>query len=202
MSFSAKWGFKTVAKATAQSPPSTLVFFLLALAAGAGGAWIFNLWEGEAAAQDPSQKAVIAGEMRLVDEGGRARLLLTLVRGKPRLFMLDDRGEYRLEMGLGESGEPHVWLRDQDGASKIQLALTSKGLPSITLADQRGKVRAILALSQEGEPTFLLKDRDGAERVAMWRNNNTEGLALADETGAPIAAFSAADGQRPSFDIY
>jgi hypothetical protein len=55
-----------------------------------------------------TQKVLVAGELRLADESGRARLSLTLVRDKPRLFMLDDNGEYRLEMGLGSSGEPHI----------------------------------------------------------------------------------------------
>jgi hypothetical protein len=77
-----------------------------------------------------SQKALVAGELRLADESGRARLLLTLVRDKPRLFMLDDNGECRLEMGLGSSGEPHIWLRDQEGERESPGGLeTGKRLP-------------------------------------------------------------------------
>ncbi|MDR2353453.1 MAG: hypothetical protein LBF22_09920 [Deltaproteobacteria bacterium] len=180
-------------------------YLVVAFLSGVSGGFLVNLWEKDAQAQsppNPSQTALLAGELRLVDATGRTRLLMTLLRGKPRLLMLDDNGEYRLELGLGDTGEPHVWLRDSDGASKVQLALTSKGLPSITLADQKNRVRAILALSQEGEPTFLLKDRQEKDRVALFRNNNTEGLALADERGVPIASFSAVDGERPSFDIY
>jgi hypothetical protein len=149
-----------------------------------------------------SQKALVAGELRLADESGRTRLLLTLVRDQPRLFMLDDNGEYRLEMGLGSSGEPHIWLRDQEGAAKVQVALTGKGLPSFTLADQRGRDRAVLALSQEGEPTLILRDPAGKDRVALWRDQKSAGLALADETGKPIAALSSQEKGKPSLSYF
>ncbi|MDR2349919.1 MAG: hypothetical protein LBF41_04745 [Deltaproteobacteria bacterium] len=157
---------------------------------------------GPAAKPNPGGSALVAGELRLVDETGRTRLLMTLVRGKPRLFMLDEGGEYRLEMGLGADGEPHVWLRDSDGASKVQLALSSRGIPSLTLADQNKKERAVLALSKEGEPTLIMRDNAGKDRVAIWRNKSAEGMALADKNGKPILMMSAEDGERAVFDIY
>jgi hypothetical protein len=156
----------------------------------------------QADSPSPSQKALVAGELRLADDSGRTRLLLTLVRDKPRLFMLDDNGEYRLEMGLGVSGEPHVWLRDREGAAKVQVALTGKGLPSFTLADQRGRDRAVLALSQEGEPTLILRDPGGKDRVALWRDKKNAGLALADETGKPVAALSVPEKGKPTLSYY
>ncbi|MDR2612135.1 MAG: hypothetical protein LBG06_04630 [Deltaproteobacteria bacterium] len=180
----------------------------LAALCGFAGAFIFSLASGRAEAQDParpqdpSARALVTGELRLVDGSGRTRLLMTLVRGKPRLFMLDDAGEYRLEMGLGSDGEPHVWLRDSDGASKVQLALSARGLPSLTLADQRGRERSVLALSREGEPTFLMRDAEGADRVAVWRDKGTEGLALADAKGQPILLISARDGERAEIQSF
>jgi hypothetical protein len=155
-----------------------------------------------AGGQDPSSRALVAGELRLTDETGRTRLLMTLVRGKPRMFMLDDSGEYRLEMGLGQEGEPHVWLRDADGASKVQLALSGRGLPSLTLADQKKRERAVLALSREGEPTFLMRDDKGSDRVAVWRDKDTGGLALADPGGKTVLMISAKDGQRAEVQVF
>ncbi|MDR3154119.1 MAG: hypothetical protein LBW85_07610 [Deltaproteobacteria bacterium] len=174
----------------------------LAALCGAAGAFCFSLASGSAEAQDPGSRALVTGELRLVDETGRTRLLMTLVRGKPRLFMLDDAGEYRLEMGLGQEGEPHVWLRDADGASKVQLALSSRGRPSLTLADQRNRERAVLALSREGEPTFLLRDAEGADRVAVWRGKDTGGLAFADSKGQPVLLLSAKDGERAEVRVF
>ncbi|MDR1042193.1 MAG: hypothetical protein LBR80_18895 [Deltaproteobacteria bacterium] len=175
---------------------------------GFAGAFCFSAVSGSAEAQapsaqaPPSSRALVAGELRLTDETGRTRLLMTLVRGKPRMFMLDDSGEYRLEMGLGQEGEPHVWLRDKDGASKVQLALSARGLPSLTLADQRDRERAVLALSREGEPTFLMRDDKGADRVAVWRDKDTGGMALADTKGQTVLMISAKDGQRAEVQVF
>ncbi|MDR2460913.1 MAG: hypothetical protein LBE38_09055 [Deltaproteobacteria bacterium] len=182
-----------------------LVLVLSSVFCGFLGAFFYGLiFDSRASAQapNPSQNALVTGEIRLVDETGRTRLLMTLVRGKPRFFMLDDNGEYRLEMGLGEQGEPHIWLRDTDGASKVQLALSGRGIPSMVLQDQKNRQRMLLALSREGEPTFLLRDENGADRVAIWRDGDTEGLALADEKGKPVLTLSAKDNQKASLDIF
>jgi hypothetical protein len=175
---------------------------LLPLLAGFLGAAGFEALSSAEAAKAQDPRLVATGELRLTDETGRTRLLLTLVRDKPRLFMLDSDGEYRLEMGLGESGEPHVWLRDADGAAKVQMALTGKGLPSFTLADQQGRDRAVLALSQSGEPTLILRDPKGKDRVALWRDAKGEGLALADDKGKALATLSVADGRSPALTFY
>jgi hypothetical protein len=183
---------------------SFLAVLLFSFLAGfVGAAFHGSLWQAAPAkAQNPPDKAeqgaLNVKELRLTDDSGRTRLLLTLVRNKPRLFMLDESGEYRLEMGLGDFGEPHIWLRDADGASKVQAALTAKGLPSFTLADQRGRDRAVLALSQEGEPALILRDPQGQDRVALWRKSGEEGLALADKAGKPLAALAVRDGEAPA----
>jgi|GEM_PF-2386524 len=163
--------------------------FLGGLSGGLLSFWL----SAPAPAVADSRKTLVAGELRLADDSGRTRLLMTLVRGKPRLFMLDDAGEYRLEMGLGETGEPHIWLRDSDGASKVQVALTAKGRPAFRLADQRGRERAILGLSENGDPTIILRDESGRDRLALWRDQKESGLALADSEGRPIGAFSAGE---------
>jgi hypothetical protein len=128
--------------------------------------------------------------------------LLTLAQGNPRLFMLDEAGEYRLEMGLGKQGEPHIWLRDQDGASKVQVALTPAGRPAFRLADEKNRERVSLGLSEAGDPAMILRDEAGRDRVALWSDKREEGLALADKEGRPIAAFSAAEGGRARVSFF
>ncbi|MDR1044216.1 MAG: hypothetical protein LBP33_03740 [Candidatus Adiutrix sp.] len=177
-------------------------FFLFAFLAGLAGS-LPALWLTAASpAAADSQRALVAGELRLADDSGRTRLLLTLVQGQPRLFMLDDDGEYRLEMGLGAAGEPHIWLRDQDGAAKVQVALTGRGRPAFRLADQRGRERAILALSEEGHPTLIMRDEGGRDRLALWRDQKESGLALADQDSRPLAAFSAPEGGRARLSFF
>jgi hypothetical protein len=182
-------------------PRLAATVLISALAGFLGAAFFWYLTSAsEAKAQAPS--ILTTGELRLTDDGGRTRLLLTIMRNKPRLFMLDSNGEYRLEMGLGETGEPHIWLRDKDGAAKVQVALTGKGLPSFALADQKGRERAVMALSQNGEPTFIMRDPEGRDRVALWRDGKGEGLALADKNGQAQLALSVLEGQVPGLTYF
>ncbi|MGL4208330.1 MAG: hypothetical protein ACRCTY_02970 [Candidatus Adiutrix sp.] len=183
--------------------PKNMIFCLLAaFVAGIFGSFIGSWLLSAMPAAADSSKALIAGEFRLADESGRTRLLLTLVRGKPRLFMLDDSGEYRLEMGLGESGEPHLWLRDQDGAAKIQVALTAKGRPAFRLADHKNRERVILGLSDEGAPTMILRDDLGRDRLAIWSDKNESGLALADKNSQAKAAFTLKENQNARLSFF
>lgn len=181
----------------------TKVHFLgLAFLCGLMGGLAATFLLSAAPAEADSQKALVAGELRLADENGRTRLLLTLVRGKPRLFMLDDDGEYRLEMGLGNTGEPHIWLRDREGAAKVQVALTAKGRPAFRLADHRGRERASLGLSEAGDPTMILRDENGSDRVALWHDKSDGGLALADKEGRPTAAFGSHKNGRAHLSFF
>jgi hypothetical protein len=173
----------------------------LALAAGFLGGLAGSHLKAAPARAD-HQALLSAGEMRLVDDNGRTRLLLTLVRGKPRLFMLDAAGEYRLEIGLGEAGEPHIWLRDKEGAAKIQAALNAQGRPAFRLADQKGRERAALGLSASGHPTMIFRDDQGRDRLALWRDQKESGLALAIGQGRPLATLSAGEDNLPRLTFF
>ena len=175
-----------------------IVAFLAGLAGGMAGSWLVS----PAPVTANNQKALVAGELRLTDQSGRTRLLLSMVQEKPRLFMLDEAGEYRLEMGLGSDGEPHLWLRDKDGASKVQVSLTENGRPAFRLADHQGRERATFGLSEKGDPTIILRDEKGMDRLALWRDSKEAGLALADQEGRPIAAFSATDQGRARLSFF
>lgn len=170
-----------------------MTVFAVALLGGFSGTWLASPTPAVA----NSLKVMEVEELRLTDHLGRTRLLLTLLRDKPRLFMLDDDGEYRLEMGLGMEGEPHLWLRDQDGAAKIQVSLTPTGRPAFRLLDQKARERATLALSEAGDPTMILRNHKGQDRLALWQDSKETGLALADNQGNPIVALSAPD-QEPA----
>jgi hypothetical protein len=183
-------------------PPGLFKLAFVSLLAGFIGAALFSLLTSATAAKAQDPRILSTGELRLTDPNGRTRLLLTLVRDKPRIFMLDSEGEYRLEMGLGDTGEPHIWLRDSDGAAKVQVALTAKGLPSFTLADQKGRDRAVVALSQAGDPTLILRDPQGKDRVALWHDKKGEGLALANEKGQAVAALSVQGSKSPSLTFF
>jgi hypothetical protein len=156
--------------------------------------------------QQPQARAesaglVLASELRLVDDSGRTRALLSLLRGKPRFIMLDDNGEFRMEFGLGGAGEPQIWMRDREGRVRTRIFLNETGGPGIRFLDSDGKARTAFGLSQSGSPTLILRDESGRDRVALWQEEGELGLSLADSAGLPRASL-AIKQDRPSMAIY
>jgi hypothetical protein len=47
-----------------------------------------------------------------------------------------------------------------------------------------------------------MRDPQGKDRVALWRDKNGEGLALADSEGKAKAAFSVSDGGEPTLTYF
>jgi hypothetical protein len=176
---------------------------LVAAITGLLGGGLMN-WFGsrvDRAIAEPS-RMVTASEFRLIDGDGRTRALLSLLRGKPRLIMTDEKGEFRIELGLGVDGQPALWLRDQDGKARAQIGLTGTGSPGLELTDGRGRNRTSLGLASNGEPSLLLRDDTGRERLALWQEKGELGLALADKDGRPRAGLAMKEGRNPSLAFY
>lgn len=148
-----------------------------------------------AEAETGSEKTVTTSELRLVDERGRTRALLSLLRGSPRLIMTDEQGEFRLELGLGAQGRPVLSLRDQEGRPRTTVSVQSGGAPVILLNDDQGRKRASLSLSADGSPALIMSDKSGKDRLAVWQEAGEQGLALADENGSPRAALALKSGE-------
>ena len=176
-----------------------VVTFLAGIIGGAVSNWALH---GQAIAQSDTRKIVTAEEFRLVDNSGRTRVLLSLLRGKPRLIMTDEKGEFRIELGMGPGEQPALWLRDQNGISRAQLALTALGNPNLEFSDKNNLNRISLGLTMEGSPALFLRDEQEKERVALWQEKGELGLALADPEGRPRAHLAMKDGSKPSLAFY
>ena len=175
-----------------------IFLFFIAAFSLAGGA-LSGLVMGRAEAKPVP--LVEASEFRLVDDYGRTRALMSLLRGRPRLMLLDEKGEFRIELGLDVDGGPSVWLRDEKGQSRLRLALTGEGRPQVELSDNHGRARAAFGLRTGWYPSLILSDAQGRDRLALWQETEEIGLALADESGRPRAGFSLSDksGGRLAF---
>jgi hypothetical protein len=173
---------------------------LAALAAGWFGGVLGRTAPFEALAQ--TQTLVRAGEMRLVDADGRTKALLTLIKGQPRLLLLDDRGEFRIVVGLSDAGRPEVQLKDETGRTRAEMSVTGKNAPALLMTDAAGGRRVGLTLDQRGQPSFLLRDETGRERLAVWQERGEQGLALAGADGRPRAGLVLSDRSGPSLGFY
>lgn len=179
--------------------------FLLVMAAavlsgligGASAHWFFF----SPAQAQPEAKAVNATELRLVDETGRTRALLSLLLGKPRLIMTDDKGEFRMEMGLDAEGHPNLTLRDQAGRTRAALKL-NQGDPVLSFLDTGGRRRVTLKLNASGAPIMIMRDELDLERVALWQEKEELGLALADGAGRPRTGLVIKNNDQPSLSFF
>jgi hypothetical protein len=176
------------------------VLLVAALAGFSGGA--VSNWFFQTPVQAGNSNLITAGELRLVDDSGRTRALLSLLRGKPRLIMTDDHGEFRIELGLGPDGEPTLWLRDREGKARGRLSLSVIGSPGLEFIDPGGRSRCTLSLDEQGDPSLFLRDAQGRDRLALWEEKEKLGLALADPKGRPRAGLALKDGENPSLTLY
>jgi len=179
--------------------------FLLVMAAAVLSGLIggtFAHWFLFSPAQAQSEaKIVTATELRLVDESGRTRALLSLLLGKPRLIMTDDKGEFRVEMGLDAEGHPNLTLRDQAGRTRAALSL-SQGDPVLSFLDTDGRRRLNLNLNHAGAPILIMRDDSDLERVALWQEKEELGLALADGAGRPRTGLVIKNNDQASLSFF
>ncbi|MBU2550212.1 MAG: hypothetical protein KKB20_17520 [Proteobacteria bacterium] len=163
---------------------SLAVLALSGLLGGGLSGWLF-----QTPAQAGSSKSLTVEELRLVDGEGRAKALLSLLRGKPRLILIDQKGEFRAELGLEADGSPGLWLRDREGRNRAVLALAEEGQPALTCSDPEKRPRLSLGLSGPGAPSLMMRDEAGQGRLALWQEKEELGLALADRAGRPRAGL-------------
>ena len=173
------------------------VLALSGLLGGGLSGWLF-----QSPAQAQGATPLTVSELRLVDSAGRARALLSLVRGKPRLILMDQQGEFRVELGLSADGSPGLRLRDKEGRDRTALALEAAGPPGLTLSDGRGRPRLSLGLASSGAPALMMRDEDGQGRVALWQEKGELGLALADAAGQPRAGLAIRRGKQAALAFY
>ena len=174
---------------------------LTAVICGLIGGMAVDLFRTPAARADTAPLLTVS-ELRLVDADGRTRGLLTLVRGKPRLILIDEAGEFRMEMGLGPSGEPSLRLKDGAGRLRMETASQADGSPALALIDGAGRRRTALKLSHDGSPRLLMADSEGRERLALWQEPGELGLALADADRHPRAHLAFKDQGESSLAFY
>lgn len=104
------------------------------------------------------EKQIRANAFILVDEDGRERASLTLLKEGPALGLNDEDGKLRALLSTDKDGAS-LGLYDENG--KVRVGLTSrKDAPGLFLLDANGKVRAGLGVDKDG-PRPMLRDEDG-----------------------------------------
>lgn len=124
------------------------------------GARVAELEARVAALEARIAQAIETQSLRLVDEDGAERALLTADRDGPTLIFHDRAGAVRMKLSLAESG-PGITLADDKGHTRAWLGFTKDAL-RIGFADENGNSRAFFGVMRSGEPVAKFYDEDGS----------------------------------------
>ena len=135
---------------------------ILALIAGVIGGVLSSKisWRQEKTPEDLElRKVIVANEIHLVDQDGKARWVLAISRdGEASVTFVNKDGWAPMAMGVNRNGLPFFNMILQPGKG---------GGPSLSLMDGAMKDRAVLGLWEDGEPYLRLLDRNGQVRATL-----------------------------------
>jgi hypothetical protein len=146
----------------------------IALTAGLAGGFISRLLSP--ARQPNGEPGVIkATNLALVDERGRERAVLALIRGRPMLVLSDEytlpTGDTilraRVAIGILDDGAPGLELADANGKKRALVSVKANGSSIMELTVKNSNARATLSAPADGNAFFEFSDRAG-NQVARW----------------------------------
>lgn len=135
----------------------------------------------------PTTDAVVTRELRIVDEQGRERLLLTVGEGAPAVLLLREDGQPGASLRLDAAGRPAVRLDNPEPAwPGASLEVDGKGVH--VKFDRPGGASAYLFLNNAGGSGVVLIDTAGKRRLdAAVAADGSSRIVRYGEDGKPLA---------------
>jgi hypothetical protein len=110
---------------------------------------------------DPPAKELRVETLRIVEQNGRERLILTAVPGVPDMTFLDPSGHTRLTLDIADDNKP-VLVISESGQAKGRLTLgIENGTPMLQLYDRDGVRRVTLGVPKDTGALIRLYDEEG-----------------------------------------
>jgi hypothetical protein len=110
---------------------------------------------------DPPAKELSVRTLRLVDQEGKDRIVLTAERGIPDMTFLDPSGKSRLTLDIADDQRPVLLISESGRESgRLTLGLEEEGVPMLQLYDGTGKKRITFGVPKNGGPVLRVLDKD------------------------------------------
>ena len=110
---------------------------------------------------DPPAKELRVETLRIVEQNGRERIILTAVPGIPDMTFLDPSGHTRLTLDIADDNKP-VLVVSESGQAKGRLTLgIENGTPMLQLYDRDGVRRVGLGVPRDIGSVIRIYDADG-----------------------------------------
>jgi hypothetical protein len=106
----------------------------------------------------PPAKELSVRTLRVVDPGGKDRIVLTAEPGVPDMIFFDPAGKSRLTLDIADDEKPVLVLSESSKAkSRMTLGLEG-GAPMLQFYDGAGKKRVSFGVPKEGGPVIRILD--------------------------------------------
>jgi hypothetical protein len=113
------------------------------------------------AMSQPPAKELSVETLKIVESGGRERVVLTAVPGIPDMTFFDPAGHSRLTLDIAEDNKPELRI-SESGAAKGRLTLgIENGSPMLQLFDRDGHRRVTIGVPKDMGALIRILDADG-----------------------------------------
>jgi hypothetical protein len=113
---------------------------------------------------DPPLKELRVKTLRIVDDAGKDRMVLTADPDKADMTFFDPSGKSRLTLDIAKDRRPVlIFAHDSDDkdSDRLTLGLEEEGHPGLILYDSAGRKRVAFGIPKEGGPVIRVLDDKG-----------------------------------------
>jgi hypothetical protein len=112
----------------------------------------------------PPVKEMSVKTLRVVDDAGKDRIVLTADPDKPDMTFFDPSGKSRLTLDIAKDRRPVlVFAHDSSDTAgdRLTLGLEEEGHPGLVLYDTAGRKRVAFGIPKQGGPVIRVLDEHG-----------------------------------------
>lgn len=115
----------------------------------------------------PPVKELSVRTLRVVDDTGKDRIVLTANPEEADLTFFDPSGKSRLTLDVAKDRRPVLYFSDETNkeSNRLTLGLEDEGHPALMLYDGNGKKRVSFGIPKEGGPVIRVLDEN--EKLRM-----------------------------------
>ena len=112
---------------------------------------------------EPPARELSVKKLRVVDDSGKDRIVLSADPVEADLTFFDPSGKSRLTIDVAKDRRPVLQFSDEANkeCSRMTLGLEDEGHPALTLYDGEGRKRVAFGIAKKGGPVLRVLDENG-----------------------------------------
>lgn len=165
-----------------------------------GLVWILGPKVAPAKLDGTVHDEIQAKKFVMVDESGKTRAMLSVLKSQPGLCLYSEKGEARVMLGVLDDGEPGLSLNHEKNIPGALLSVTKDG-PILEMFDENGKPSVRLH-STKDDSGLSVHNKKAEARVALGMVEGTPRLGLYNEKGETRAALALSDDDVLALSLY